>query len=346
MYIVALDGDAHAGERCARRLGGVARRAGAAEAVAASVGNFLLRHHAGDAQFPMPRAGHGLGAQDSAHLRAGDGEGVHLPRHIAPRGARLAQARAARTGGDVFHVRAGDAAAPFLPRRGRRQLHEVDRRAGAVGVAGGQQGILPGQGAAGALGSVFRDLRQFLTLQRAEEYLHAARAQGRGNVGGAARGGADEAKIGGQAVLKDVVDIGGRGLVSGVVIGAVEAHHAVFQHLEQLVHLHGVHLADLVEKKHAAVGARDRAFLGLRHAALPQRAGALIDGIVDAAEERVGDGALIKAQAGGVHLDKGRVRAKGRALRALGRLQRQPRRAGLAHARWAVDEDVLRVLAA
>ena len=93
----------------------------------------------------------------------------------------------------------------------------------------------------------------------------------------------------------------------GVVIGAVEAHHAVLQHLEQLVHLHGVHLADLVEKKHAAVGARDRAFLGLRHAALPQRAGPLIDGVVDAAEERVGDGALVKAQAGGVHLDKGRV---------------------------------------
>ena len=239
VYIVALDGDAHAGKRRARRLGGVARRAGSAEAVAAAIGDLLLRHHAGDAQLAMPRAGHGLGAQDSAHLRAGDGEGVHLPRHIAPRGARLAQARAARTGSDVFHVRAGDAAAPFLPRRGRRQLHEVDRRAGAVGVAGGQQGILPGQGAAGALGGVFRDLCQFLALQRAEEYLHAARAQGRGNVGGTARGGADEAKIGGQAVLKDVVDIGGRGLVPGVVIGAVEAHHAVFQHLEQLVHLHG-----------------------------------------------------------------------------------------------------------
>ena len=155
VYIVALDGDAHAGKRRARRLGGVARRAGSAEAVAAAIGDLLLRHHAGDAQLAMPRAGHGLGAQDSAHLRAGDGEGVHLPRHIAPRGARLAQARAARTGSDVFHVRAGDAAAPFLPRRGRRQLHEVDRRAGAVGVAGGQQGILPGQGSSRRVGRRF-----------------------------------------------------------------------------------------------------------------------------------------------------------------------------------------------
>ena len=196
------------------------------------------------------------------------------------------------------------------------------------------------------MGGVFRDLRKFFALQRAEEYLHTARAQGRGNVGGAARGGADEAKIGGQAVLKDVVDISGRGLVPGVVIGAVEAHHAVFEYLEQLVHLHGVHLADLVEKKHAAVGARDRAFLGLRHSALPKRTGALIDGIMNTAEERVGDGALVKAQAGGVHLDKGRICGEGGTLRALGRFQRQPRRAGLAHARRAVDEDVLRVLAA
>ena len=142
------------------------------------------------------------------------------------------------------------------------------------------------------------------------------------------------------------MDIGGRGLVRGVVVGAVETHHAVFEHFEQLVHLHRVHLADLIQKQYAAVGARHRPLLGLRHAALPQGAGSLIDGIVDAAKERVGDGALVKAQTGGVHLDKGRILAKGRALRSLGGLQRQPRRAGLAHARRPIDEHMLRVFPA
>ena len=107
-----------------------------------------------------------------------------------------------------------------------------------------------------------------------------------------------------------------------------------------------MHLADLVQKQYAAVRARHRPFLGLRHAALSQRSRALIDGVVNAAKERVGDGALVKAQAGCVHLHERRVFAEGRARRALGRFQRQTRRAGLAHARRAVDQHMLGILSA
>ena len=146
--------------------------------------------------------------------------------------------------------------------------------------------------------------------------------------------------------MKHVVDVCGRLCIGWVVIRAVKAHQPVFEHLEQLVHLHGVHFADLVQKQHAAVRARDRALLGLRHAALSKRPRALIYGVVHAAEERVGNGALVKPDAGRVHLHKRRVKAKGRSFRALRHLKRQPRGARLAHARRAVYDYVLRVFAA
>jgi len=61
------------------------------------------------------------------------------------------------------------------------------------------------------------------------------------------------------------------------------------------------------------------------------------------ADQRIGDGALIEADAGGVHLYKGRVVREGCASGLLGRLQHQARGAGFADAGRAVDDYVLRV---
>jgi len=64
---------------------------------------------------------------------------------------------------------------------------------------------------------------------------------------------------------------------------------------------------------------------------------------VDGTDERIGDGPLVEADAGGVHLHKGRVVGKGRAPGLLGRFQHQAGGAGFAHAGRAVDDHVLRI---
>ena len=284
------------------------------------VGNLLLLHHAGDAQAAPPRFRHGLGTQYAPHLRAADRQGVDLPRPACGARLHLVLQRAPGTSGHIFHIGAGNLRALLLPGRGRRELHKVDRRARTVGIARHQCRVCLGKLVTGALGGVFSHQRQFLPFQGAEKNLHAARAQGWRQVGRAARGRAHESEIGGQAVFEDIVDIGGRPGICWVVIGAVKAHQAVFEHLEQLVHLHRVHLADFVQEQYAAMRACDRAFLGLGHAVLSQRARALVNGIMHAAKQRVGNGTLVKAHAGGVHLYKRRVLAEGRAFRALGRL--------------------------
>jgi len=74
-----------------------------------------------------------------------------------------------------------------------------------------------------------------------------------------------------------------------------------------------------------------------------QRPRALIDGIVHRTDQRIGDGPLVKADAGGVHFHKGRVQGKGRAAGLLGRLQHQAGGAGFANAGRAVDDHMLRV---
>ena len=123
-------------------------------------------------------------------------------------------------------------------------------------------------------------------------------------------------------------------------------HAAILKHLEQLIHLDGMQLANFIQKQHAAVRLCHRAGLGLRNALHPQTARALIDGIVHAAKQRISNGALIKAHAGRVHFDKGRVFLKGRTGTVLGVLQHQPRRTGFTNARRAVDNHVLGIGAA
>lgn len=98
-----------------------------------------------------------------------------------------------------------------------------------------------------------------------------------------------------------------------------------------------------VQEQHAAVRLADCARLWLRHALHAQRTRALVYRVMYTADQRVGDCALIEAHAGRVHLDKGGVLRKGRALRLFRRFQHEARRAGLADARRPIDNDVLRV---
>ena len=73
-------------------------------------------------------------------------------------------------------------------------------------------------------------------------------------------------------------------------------------------------LPDFVQEQYAPMGPGHRPFLGLGHPVDAQLARPLIDGVVDAADQRVRDGPFVKPHAGGVHLDKGRVGLKGRSF--------------------------------
>ena len=142
------------------------------------------------------------------------------------------------------------------------------------------------------------------------------------------------------------MDIARDGAVVRVVVGRLEHHLPILQHLQQLVHLNGVQLADLVQKQHAALCLGHGARLGLGNTLLSQCAGSLVDRIMDRPDQGIGDRAFIEPDGGGVHLNEGGVLAEGGSPGLLRRLQHQTRRAGLADAGRAVDDDVLRVGAA
>ena len=146
--------------------------------------------------------------------------------------------------------------------------------------------------------------------------------------------------------MENVVDIARNRRVIRIIIRAVQHHAAILQHLQQLVHLHRMQFADFIQKQHPAMRFGDRAGFGLRHALCAQLPRTLINRVMDAADERVGNRAFIKAHARRIHLDERRILAEGRPLRLLRRLQHQPRRAGLADAGRAVNQHMLRIRAA
>ena len=88
----------------------------------------------------------------------------------------------------------------------------------------------------------------------------------------------------------------------------------------------------------------DKAELGFGDAALSEVApAALIDGGVDASQQRVGRLARIPAQRRAAGFDKRRVIGKGRVTTAFRHLERQPRHGRLTDPRRPVENDVLRV---
>ena len=99
---------------------------------------------------------------------------------------------------------------------------------------------------------------------------------------------------------------GHRGILR-VIISGFKHNLAVFQHLQKLVHLNGMKFANLIQKQNASMRLGHSAGLGLRNALHTQRARPLINGIVYAADQGIRNSPFIKADAGGVHLNKRRV---------------------------------------
>jgi hypothetical protein len=105
-------------------------------------------------------------------------------------------------------------------------------------------------------------------------------------------------------------------------------------------------LADFIQKENTAVGFCDSAFLGLRDTRDAVSACALVNRIMHAADQRIGNIAFVVADARRVHLYKLRIRLKGRDAAFLGAIHHKTRRTRLAHAGRPVYQHVLRVFAA
>ena len=90
----------------------------------------------------------------------------------------------------------------------------------------------------------------------------------------------------------------------------------------------------------------DRARFGLGDSGDAQRAGALIDRIVDRTDQRIGDAAVVKAGGRRVHFDKFGVLFKRGERLLFGFFQDDPGRRRLADAGRSVQQDVLGIGAA
>ena len=128
---------------------------------------------------------------------------------------------------------------------------------------------------------ILHDLLDVLGRQRLEVDFRAARAKRGVDVRGVARRRADEHEVGRCALLEELPYIGRHLLVRMVVVGGLEEGALVFEHLQELVLQHFVHLADLVDEEDAAVRFGDHAGLWLGDAAVGEIAArALIDRVV------------------------------------------------------------------
>ena len=190
------------------------------------------------------------------------------------------------------------------------------------------------------------DQADFADIQGPEKHLHAPAAQRRWQFLRTARGGSHQAKIRGHPVLEHLVNIPRNGGILGIIIGGIKGNTTVFQHFEQLIHLNGMQFADFIQKQHAAVGFGHRARLRLRNSLNAQTARTLINGIMNAAEKRIGNGAFVKPHAGGVYFNKRSILTEGRARAFLCRLQYQTGGAGLSNAGRSIDDHMLGVAAA
>lgn len=157
---------------------------------------------------------------------------------------------------------------------------------------------------------------------------------------------ADQPEIRGHAPLKNLMNIFGDVFICLAIVGTLEKYLSILHHLQKLVELHRMQLPDLIQKQYAAVGLGHSTRLGLRQSCLPIGSCSLIDGVMDAPDQGIGNGPFIKADTGRIHLNEFRIRRKGRPRALFRHFQGQPRRAGLSHARRVIDENMLGVLSA
>ncbi len=91
-------------------------------------------------------------------------------------------------------------------------------------------------------------------------------------------------KSAGRALAEQPLHVLGNVRRALVVVRRLEHHALVFEYLEQPRLQRRIHLADLVDEEHAAVGSRHQPELWLGHAGVGELAlASLIDGVVDAA---------------------------------------------------------------
>jgi hypothetical protein len=127
-----------------------------------------------------------------------------------------------------------------------------------------------------------------------------------------------------------------------VIVRRFEHDALVLEHLEQARLHRRVHLADLVDEQHAAVRLGHQAQPRFGDATLGEVVPrALVDRIVDAAEQRVRRLAVIPAQRRPGRLDERRVGGERRAWTRFCQLEREPRDGRLADAGRPVEDHVL-----
>ena len=342
MKVLSVQRIAQAAQQRRHVFGRGAGHALAPQAVAVRP-HFLFLDNARHQHAALPAHGDGLDVHDRALLRAVYRQPVHPSHRRGAQGAGRGPRGIAPAVEHPLDIRPPDGRPSFQLSRPGGHLHDVDRVASARRVLPDERRLLPRHAKAGAARGARGNVRDLLRFQGAEVHLHAAGTQRGRQRFGASGGGPHQPEIRRQPMAEDLVNVARHGPVFGVIVGRLKAYAPVLQHLEKLVHLDRVQLPNLVQKQHAAMGPRNRAGLGLRHAVDAERARALVDGVVHAAQQRVGNGALVKAHAGRVHLDERRVLGKGRTGRVLGVFQDQPGRAGLADAGRAVDDDMLRI---
>ena len=180
--------------------------------------------------------------------------------------------------------------------------------------------------------------------ERLKIHLGAARADRRIDLFGIARRRADQNEIGRRAFFKEPAHVRGHVRSAVVVVRRLERHAAVLEHFEQPPLQRGIHLADLVDEQHAAVGLGHEAEFRFGNAGLGKlAAAALIDRIVHAAEQRIDGFARIPAHRRSAGLDERRVLGERRMRARLRSFQREPRDRRLADARRPVQNHVLRI---
>ncbi len=134
--------------------------------------------------------------------------------------------------------------------------------------------------------------------------------------------------------------------VFAVVIGAFQENLAVLEHLKQFVNLYRVQFADFINEQDTAMCLGNSTRFRLGDAGHAQRAGTLVNRIMNRTDQRVGDPPLIKASRSGIQLYKLGAGTK-RAVGVLfGFFQDQPGRGSLANTGGTVKNHMLRIGAA
>ncbi len=160
---------------------------------------------------------------------------------------------------------------------------------------------------------------------------------------GLARGRTDQDEIGRCAVGEELLHVGGDVGVVLVVVRRLEDDALVLENLEQLGLQHRIHLAQLVDEQHAAVGARNQAEFRLGNPAIGEiPAASLIDRIVHAAQQRVGRLARIPAQRRAVGFDERGIRRERCPAALLRRFEREARNRRFTDAGRPEQDHVLR----